>query len=57
MLIARQKDERVEITAQTLPEENASTRILRTLNFTRIGAALDDEVGEVWVWMQLRNVG
>lgn len=36
--------------AHTLPEENASTRILRKLGFFRSGVAQDDEVGEVWRW-------
>src|SRR5690606_22900475 len=38
------------ITAQTLPELNASTKILTKLGFQRDGTAIDDEVGEVWAW-------
>ena len=40
----------VAVTARTLPEENASTRILTRLGFARDGMATDDEVGEVWCW-------
>jgi RimJ/RimL family protein N-acetyltransferase len=48
--IARGADPRIGITAQTLPQENASTSVLRKLNFTQVGMAHDDEVGEVWEW-------
>jgi ribosomal-protein-alanine N-acetyltransferase len=40
----------VTVTAQTLPQENASTRILTKLRFRRDGIAQDADVGEVWVW-------
>ena len=36
--------------AHTLPESNASTRILERLDFVRDGEAQDDEVGTVWRW-------
>ena len=36
--------------AYTLPEQNASTRILIRHGFTRVGAAEDPEVGLVWRW-------
>jgi [ribosomal protein S5]-alanine N-acetyltransferase len=39
-----------EIYAQTLPVENASTRILSKLGFTRTGAVQHPEDGEVWEW-------
>ena len=48
--IARQSDVTLTITAQTLPQENASTAILRKLGFMRNGTAHDLEAGEVWVW-------
>lgn len=48
--IARHADNRIGIVAQTLPQENASTAVLRKLGFTRTGMAHDDEAGEVWEW-------
>jgi len=48
--IARDADETVVLTAQTLPEENASTTILRKLNFERVGMAIDPDAGQVWAW-------
>lgn len=38
------------IVAHTLPEENASVRILRGLGFVRAGEAEDPEAGTVWRW-------
>jgi RimJ/RimL family protein N-acetyltransferase len=38
------------VRAHTLPEENASTRILEKLGFERIGDAVDPEAGPVWRW-------
>lgn len=48
--LALQTDPTVTVTAQTLPEENFSTRILRKIGFVRTGTAWDDEEGEVWEW-------
>lgn len=48
--IARESDKRVGIVAQTLPQESASTAVLRKLGFARTGTAHDDEAGEVWEW-------
>lgn len=42
------KPERV--IAHTLPQENASTRILQRLGFTRAGEAVDPDEGAVWLW-------
>ncbi|MGQ0742535.1 MAG: GNAT family N-acetyltransferase [Alphaproteobacteria bacterium] len=36
--------------AFTLPETNASTRVLEKHGFTRDGTASDPEAGEVWRW-------
>ncbi len=36
--------------AHTLPERNASTRILDKLGFVQTGEALDPEAGRVWRW-------
>ena len=52
---ARNTDPSVNITAQTLPQEKASTTILRKLNFSRIGMAYDEDAGEVWEW-QLNEI-
>lgn len=48
--IARQQDERLTVIAQTLPEENASTTILKKLGFTLIGSVDHSEDGVVWEW-------
>jgi RimJ/RimL family protein N-acetyltransferase len=48
--IAQDADRHVMITAQTLPEENASTTILRKIGFSRTGTAHDADAGEVWQW-------
>ena len=48
--IARSTDRTVRIIAQTLPETNASTRVLVKCGFTQVRDALDDEVGRVWEW-------
>jgi RimJ/RimL family protein N-acetyltransferase len=38
------------VRAHTLPEGNASTRILEKLGFERIGETVDPEAGQVWRW-------
>lgn len=48
--IAQTKDPRIEITARTLPEKNASTRILEKNGFTFSSVVLDPEDGDVWEW-------
>ena len=40
----------IRVTAQTLKEENYSTKILRKNNFVIIGTAIDEDEGEVWEW-------
>ncbi len=40
----------VLVTAQTLPEENASTKLLKRLNFQMIGAVEHPDDGTVWEW-------
>jgi [ribosomal protein S5]-alanine N-acetyltransferase len=39
-----------KVRAHTLPERNASTRVLQKLGFDRIGEAVDPEIGRVWRW-------
>lgn len=50
--IAHREDRHLVVTAQTLPEKNASTAILEKLGFTRTGEAWDEEVGTVWAWQR-----
>ena len=38
------------VIAHTLPETNASTRVLEKNGFARDGIGHDDDVGEVWRW-------
>jgi RimJ/RimL family protein N-acetyltransferase len=38
------------IRAHTLPEPNASTRILEKLGFLKSGDAMDPDAGPVWRW-------
>lgn len=40
----------LQITAQTLPEPNASTHILEKLGFRLAGSVIHPEDGEVWEW-------
>lgn len=45
------RDRRVHlIRAHTLPEANASTRVLRKCGFDHVGEVLDPEDGRVWRW-------
>jgi RimJ/RimL family protein N-acetyltransferase len=39
-----------EVVAHTLPERNASTRVLENVGLHRAGEADDAEVGKVWRW-------
>lgn len=48
--IARRADPALRVIAHTLPEQNASTAILRKLGFTVIGMANDADAGRVWEW-------
>jgi [ribosomal protein S5]-alanine N-acetyltransferase len=48
--IAKTKDPLIEVTARTLPEKNASTRILEKNEFVFNRALQDPEDGEVWEW-------
>ena len=47
--IAREQEIRAVI-AHTLPEENASTAVLRHNGFARDGEAVDPDEGTVWRW-------
>ena len=48
-------DPTVRITARTLPEENASARVLRKNGFELLGVVWDEEDGEVWEWEFKKN--
>lgn len=52
--LSLEADPAVTVAAQTLPEENASTSILKKLNFAHVGEDVDDEVGLVWEWQLQR---
>jgi ribosomal-protein-alanine N-acetyltransferase len=50
-------DPRVRLViAHTLPEANASSRVLTKSGFTRIGEVIDPEDGLVWRWERSRRV-
>ena len=48
--MAHEADPKLAVTAQTLPEENASTAILRKLDFELLGTVRHPEDGPVWQW-------
>jgi RimJ/RimL family protein N-acetyltransferase len=48
--IARRERPDITVTAQTLPEDNASTSILRKLGFAHAGLLHTAEDGDVWEW-------
>jgi [ribosomal protein S5]-alanine N-acetyltransferase len=48
--IAWQEEAGLTIFAQTLPEENASTTILKKLGFRPVGTVEHSEDGPVWEW-------
>ncbi len=50
VLLAKAQDPTLRITAQTLPEANASTRVLAKNGFVQMGEVTDDEVGRAWEW-------
>jgi [ribosomal protein S5]-alanine N-acetyltransferase len=50
VLLALKEDDTIRITARTLPEENASTRILKRNGFAFAGLVWDEDDGNVWEW-------
>jgi RimJ/RimL family protein N-acetyltransferase len=52
--IATNKTPAVTVAAQTLPEDNASTSVLKKLQFRFVGSVEHPEDGLVWEW-QLSN--
>ncbi len=49
---ARLTSPQMRITAETLPEKNASTQILERLNFEKRGEYMHPEDGRVWQWVR-----
>jgi [ribosomal protein S5]-alanine N-acetyltransferase len=47
---ALQQDQVRTVRAHTLPEPNASTRVLTACGFQRVGEVMDPEDGLVWRW-------
>jgi len=50
--LAREQEGVRAVLAHTLPEANASTRILGKLDFVHLGEVEDPEDGRVWRWRQ-----
>ncbi len=48
--MARETEEGITVVAQTLPEEGASTAILRKLDFVLTGTVYHPEDGDEWEW-------
>lgn len=51
-IAAEAEPRRLRACAHTLPEENASTAILRKLGFTLEGEIVHPEDGRIWKWQQ-----
>ncbi len=48
--LAQREDPALVVIAKTLPENNASTRILHHLGFIQNGIVQDEDVGDAWLW-------
>lgn len=48
--IAYRTDPSLTVTAKTLPEHNASTKILENNNFIFTEIVQDDKIGDAWFW-------
>jgi ribosomal-protein-alanine N-acetyltransferase len=55
--LAEAADNSPVVTAQTLPKESASTRILARLGFTNTGTVQHEQDGPVWEWVLQRPAG
>jgi len=53
--VAAAADPSVVVFAQTLPNENASTTILKRLGFELLGTVEHPEDGPVWEWQQRKS--
>jgi RimJ/RimL family protein N-acetyltransferase len=54
--LAKEHAPEVVITAHTLPEENASTRILRKTGFVLAGPRVHEVDGPIWVWRHQEGI-
>ena len=54
---ARRSPEVRRIIARTLPEPNASTRVLKKVGMQFVGEVIDPEDGRVWEWQIMRQGG
>jgi len=52
LAVADSSEPKCPIIAHTLPEQNASTRVLEKNGFRRVGEATDPDVGAVWRWQR-----
>lgn len=50
VLMVLNTDSKIMITARTLPEDNASTTILKKNGFSFLGTIWDEDDGDVWEW-------
>ncbi|MBC8173816.1 MAG: GNAT family N-acetyltransferase [Chitinophagales bacterium] len=50
VLLSLETDPALQIRARTLPEENASTKILKRNGFVCTGMVVDEDDGDVWEW-------
>lgn len=48
--ISHNADPKLTITAKTVPEQNASTKILENNGFIFREIVQDEEIGDVWMW-------
>lgn len=53
--MALREDRELTIAAQTLPEVNASTKVLEKHGFELVGLVGHDQDGEVWEWVLKRS--
>ena len=51
--LAQKTNPSVTITAKTLPEYNASTKILQNNNFKFVEIVQDHEIGDAWLWVRV----
>ena len=53
--IAKAADSNILITAKTAPEQNASTKILARNGFEFTKVVQDDDIGNAWEWVLIKN--
>jgi ribosomal-protein-alanine N-acetyltransferase len=53
IVLSKNADPKVIITAKTSPEHNASTKILQRNGFEFQGIVNDDDIGVAWEWIHL----